>query len=244
MSRHVHRMRRRGSDLAVVPGGCQPIRRQQRCVAGVNDVVHDSRMIGIFGEQRIEDRHGPVLRRQAGVIRCLGRQQRQGIEGSRIGIARMPGIELCHRRGIALDAGLVLALVGPKELAECRDVPALAGALCRGRARCLHFGPAARAGAFVGTIPDLMEHAHRDAPMRHGAVRVTLRDLGELPLRFFVPEVVQQRDGAVEGYAHLGGARDGESNASQAFTADGPRRARILNPGPRRKRQRPQDEKQ
>jgi len=84
MSRHVHGMRTRRGDLTVAAGGRQSTGRERRRVAGVNDVVHDPRMVGMILEQGGQHRHGSVFLRQAGVIRRLGRQQRQGVERGRI----------------------------------------------------------------------------------------------------------------------------------------------------------------
>jgi hypothetical protein len=74
MPRHVHGMRPRGGDLAIVPGGGEAVRRERRGVAGMNDVVHHSRMIGTSGIQGIQHGHGLAFRREAGVVRRLRRQ--------------------------------------------------------------------------------------------------------------------------------------------------------------------------
>ena len=61
-----------------------------------------------------------------------------------------------------------------------------------------NFAPAERHGPIVRTVPDFVEHTHGDAPVRHGAGRIGLRDALELRLRLRVPEIVFQGDAAVE----------------------------------------------
>ena len=61
MAGHVDGMGRRGCNFAIVLGGGEPVRRERRRIAGMNDVVHHSRMIGIFHEQGTEHRHGHLI---------------------------------------------------------------------------------------------------------------------------------------------------------------------------------------
>jgi hypothetical protein len=67
----------------------------------------------------------------------------------------------------------------------------------------------------VRVVPDLMERAHRNAPVRHGAVGIVRGDSPELALRLVVPEIVQESDAAIEGRAHRGGAGHGKAHRSE-----------------------------
>src|SRR5271163_4635624 len=98
--------------------------------------------------------------------------------------------------------GLIIARIGQKETSECRHIGALAGGLCRVLPRHLHLPPSRRGRSLTGPIPYLVENAHRNSPVRHGAIRIAPRDLLELPLRFLVPEIMQQGDAAYELSAH------------------------------------------
>lgn len=51
--------------------------------------------------------------------------------------------------------------------------------------------------------------------MGHGAAWVSLRNFLELPLRLFVPEVMQQSDTAIERRLHCGRARNGKGHSAQ-----------------------------
>ena len=126
-------------------------------------------------------------------------------------------VQPCHRGRVALDARLIFSLIGPIKIAERRHVGTFAGGFRRARLRRLHLTPAVCHRAFGRPVPDLVEHAHRDAPMRHGAIWIGFRDLLELPLSLLVPKIVQQRDAADEGGSHRGGAGNREGHAAQAL---------------------------
>ena len=51
--------------------------------------------------------------------------------------------------------------------------------------------------------------------MCHGTAWVALRNFLELPLRLFVPEVVQQSDTAIERRLHGGRARNGKGHSAE-----------------------------
>jgi hypothetical protein len=61
---HVLRVRDRGRNLGVAPGGVERERGQRRCVVRVDHVVRDARMIRVFAEERQQDGIGPVRRRK------------------------------------------------------------------------------------------------------------------------------------------------------------------------------------
>ena len=59
--RHVQRVRRVGGDLRVAARGAQSQRRVHRIVVGVDEVVQHAGMVGMCGEERLEDRRGADL---------------------------------------------------------------------------------------------------------------------------------------------------------------------------------------
>jgi len=63
----------------------------------------------------------------------------------------------------------------------------------------------------------LVEVAHGRAPVRHGTGWVGLGNLFELPLRFFIPEVMQQRDAAVKRRLHVSRARNWKRDCAEPF---------------------------
>ena len=199
----------------------------------MNDVVNDSRMIGIFHEQWIEHRHGLLILRHAGIIGRLRREQRERVERARIGVEGKVGVQFGHRGGITFDAGPIVALIGLIKTAQRRDVLALAQGLCRVRPRGLHLSPAVCDRGCVGPIPNLVEQAHRDTPVRHGAARVRLRNFFELPLRLLVPKIVQQRDAAGEARLDCRCTGHRERHGAQVLSGGRGRgcRARVIGGG-------------
>ena len=89
------------------------------------------------------------------------------------------------------------------------------------RLRLLHLFPASLHVVLVGTVPDLVELAHRDAPVRHGAIGIGLRDALKLRPGLLIPEIVQQGDAAVERRLLLRRARNGERNRAQPLARSG-----------------------
>ena len=106
---------------------------------------------------------------------------------------------------------------GPEEVAERSDIGAFALGLCRRRLRLLHLRPRALHGCVVGAAPDLMELAHRHSPVRHRARRVGLDDRLKLPLRLRIPEVMQQRDAAIERRLRRWQTGDRERDHAELF---------------------------
>src|SRR5262249_23412372 len=142
-----------------------------------------------------------------------GAEDREGEEVPRLTIVWVLAINLLHARLERLRARGMVELVGVAVVgAHGVDVVALPLRLRVGRSglrrRLASFlelrGSGLRSG--VARRPYRMEARHRDAPVRHGARRIGLRDLEECPLRRVVPERVEQRDAALELRAHRGTA--------------------------------------
>jgi len=115
---------------------------------------------------------------------------------------------------------LILRRPGLEEAAEGGDVFTLARGFRGPRLSGLHFAPTLGHRARIGPIPDLVERAHGDPPVRHGARGVCRDDFLELRPRFLVPEIMEQRDAAVEARAHRGRAGDLERHRSQMLIVD------------------------
>ena len=165
-------------------------------------------MVGIFLEQRRQNRHRFVFRLLAGIVGRRRGQQRQRIKRARVNIVGILPVKLAHGIGVRLRALLKFPLAGTVEIAERRNVGAFPGRPRRRRLRLLNLLPTLSFRAFVRPAPYLVEVTHRLAPVRHRAPSVGFRDLLELPLRFLVPEVVQQRHAAIERRLHAGRARN------------------------------------
>jgi len=74
---------------------------------------------------------------------------------------------------------------------------------------------AARNDLGIGLVPELVPQAQGHSPVRHGALRIVLRDFQELLLRLLIPERVQQCDSALEGLLRRGLAGNREVNRAQ-----------------------------
>ncbi len=196
-----------GCDVAVVPRRCQSVARERGRVAGVNDVMHEPRMVGVSLPQRIEHRKRLALLGEAGVVRRRGGEQRERVERPCVGIVGIAPVERAHGRRIGVDPRLVIERARCIEAAERGDVRALARALRRRRRRLLQLGPAAGHRALVGPVPYLVKDAHRRAPVCDGTLGVGLGNGLELPLRLVVPKIVQQCDGPVERRLHRRASR-------------------------------------
>jgi hypothetical protein len=82
----VQRVRRRRRDLRIPLRSGQAAGRQRREIIAVDDVVGDSRMIGLLGKDLLQDcaRLELARIRLVSVIRRL--IQRQGVENRRLGV--------------------------------------------------------------------------------------------------------------------------------------------------------------
>ena len=78
--------------------------------------------------------------------------------------------------------------------------------------------PVFTAGGFR-PFPQLMELRHRDAPVRHRALRIRLRDRSKLLVGLGIAEGVQQRDPALKRRLLARSARDREVHGSESLRA-------------------------
>jgi hypothetical protein len=63
-----------------------------------------------------------------------------------------------------------------------------------------------------------MIKTHRDSPVAHAALRISLRDFGESFRGFFVPKGMQEGDRAIELLLRRTIARDGKVDAAEFFS--------------------------
>jgi hypothetical protein len=219
MRRHVQRMRSGGSDLRISAGGRQAELRQLWLVIAVDQVMHNSGMIGLGGEQLLQDRASFLAVGKRGVVIGLGREQRERIKSSRLVVVRILPVHLLHCRGVSPGSRFVVRFlaVGVERL-QGQDVIALAvsrpGLHLAGLLQ-LRRGPLD--GWRIRLIPELMPQAHGLAPVRHGALRVLLFDVEKSLLRLFVPERMQQRDTLFECLLRLRSTRHGKMHRAQLF---------------------------
>ena len=109
-------------DLAIVVGSGQPVCGHSRIVAGVNDVVHHAGIVGIFYEERREHCHRSVLLGKACVVRRLGCEQRQRIEGARVHIVGVVSVQPAHRQRVSRNADRIILGAGKIEVGECGNI--------------------------------------------------------------------------------------------------------------------------
>jgi hypothetical protein len=161
-------------DLAIVVGSGQPACGHSRVVAGVNDVVHHAGIVAIFYEERREHCHRSVLLGKGCVVRRLGCEQRQRIEGARVHIVGVVSVQPAHRQRVSRNADRIILGAGKIEVGECGDISLFAFGARSQRLRLLHLRPSELHTVSIGAVPDLVEDPHRDAPVRHCAAWVAL----------------------------------------------------------------------
>ncbi len=243
VGRHVQDVRHPRGDRRVRLRRLEAAGRHGRVVVAVDQVVHDTRVIGVRGVEGLEDPGGPRRVLQGRVGGRVRGEQREGVEGRHLDIPGVLGVEPPHGLLVGQGAG---GVVGPAGEAMAR----LAGfapdrGSVRGRVGVvggegpdqtpLDVGPAAdRPGALDGLAPGLLllgggwgpdgvPERHGDTPVRHGTARVLLPDLGEAAPRLLVEEGVKQRRRPVEARLCFRAAGRAELNG-----ADG---AEITQPG-------------
>ena len=207
--RHMERMRRRRRQRRISPRRRQPFHRDRRVVVGVNDVMHDSGMIGLCRLQLFEDASGFQLTRVGLVAEVDGFEQRKRVEHGRFAVGRVALVQPRHGGGVAFGPHLLVDRPVPLEERRQRVDP-VALPLC---ARI-------RGAGVLDGLPALLQQlrwerrreriwplADGDSPVRHGARRLALGDGAKRLLRFGIEERVQHRDAAVELFLRPGAAR-------------------------------------
>ncbi len=85
---HVQRVRRRGGELGVALRGREPALGQRRVVVGMDQIVHDARMVRLAHDLRLQD----LGRRELLGVGLVGRQrghvEREGIVDRGLAVVR------------------------------------------------------------------------------------------------------------------------------------------------------------
>src|SRR5260370_23895165 len=97
-----------GSDLGVSASGRQAELRQLGLVIAVDQVMHNSGMIGLGGEKLLQDGAGLLAVGKRGVVVGLRRQQRERIKSSRFVVLRILPVHLLHGRGASPGSRFVV----------------------------------------------------------------------------------------------------------------------------------------
>ena len=220
MGRHVERVRRGGRELGVAVGRLQPALGERRVVVGMDQVVHDARVVRLARELRLQDLGRLELPR----VGLVGRQccdvERERMVDRGLGVVRIARVELRHRLLVGQHARAMVLGVGiAVELRERGDVARLARALGPKLARLLQRCPTL--GQVLGRRrrERVGEERHGDPPMGHRAFGIALQHLGERVVRGLVPERMLQLHRLVEGLLRLGRAGDREVDRAEHLMA-------------------------
>ena len=113
MRRHVNRMGRIRRNGGVTARGGKALGRQALFIGGVNQIVCNAGVAGIFLEKRIENGNGLLAQFKCSWrIFLIGkRNKRERVEAANFDIPRNGGIPLFERRGVRGDARLFIELV-------------------------------------------------------------------------------------------------------------------------------------
>jgi hypothetical protein len=180
-------------------------------------------MIGLLGEDLLEDRARPEL---VGVRLVGGRRrrvQREGVEDRSFPIVGIAAVDLLH--GLLVGGGprAVIELVVVAIVRLDRADVVLLARRHRQPSRLVEGGRALLQHRGARRRPERVVDAHRDAPVPHRARGVRGRDRRKSLQRLLVPERVQERDRALEVSLDGGRAGDGEAHASELFAVVGGR---------------------
>jgi hypothetical protein len=143
--RHVLRVGSRRGDLGVTAGGAETELGERRSVGGVNDVVRQTGVTGVPGEQRFQQGDRPALLGEGGI--GLGRrgQLAQRVVDRDLDVPGKLAIEPRHGIGVGLEPGRIGRGLGVTVERRGRgDEPALPGRLYREGRR-----PGCRIGALA-----------------------------------------------------------------------------------------------
>ncbi len=220
---HMQRVRSGGRDLRITARGGNAELRQLRLVVAVDQVMRDSGMIGLGGEKFFENGGRLLAIGERRVMVRLRGKQRERVEDSGFVIVWEGLVDLLHRVGIGLGAGVLVHFVrvGVKSL-DCGDIkPFARGGVLGQLFSGIGFAQATCDDLGIRRVPQLMPDAHGNSPMRHGAVGIVFGDVEEFLFRFFVPEGVQQRHAALERLLLRCRARNGEVDCSELRLVQG-----------------------
>jgi hypothetical protein len=173
-------------------------------------------MIGVPGQEPVEDARRLLLARERRVTRRRRGQQGQGVEDRRLVVRReTPGhVRHGHLERLRAGARVGRGVVG----ADGGDVRALAvGGGAEGR-RPLRGRFARGQVRGRGRRPDRVVIRHGDPPLRHAAFRVLRGHALERAARFLVAERMQERGGAGESSGGGRRARHREIDGAELLT--------------------------
>ena len=215
--RHVDRMRHDRNARRVVLRRCERALDQRRIVVSVNDVVARARVLRLLRKDLLENGAGLQLVLVGLVEAVGGREQRQRVEDARLDVVVIALREPLHLAHIGARAGAMIELVMiGVEGRERLDVIAFVRRRPAQRQRPRD-GLASRFQARRRRRrPDLIPHAHGDAPIGHGAVRLGLGDRREFLQGLPVPERVQRCERGIEARLNVGAAGDGQAHVAAA----------------------------
>ena len=229
--RHVQRVRRRGRDRRVALRGETRAGSERGDVVGVDDVVRESRVIGLLRPERLEDPPRLDLLRVRLVRRQRRGDERDRVEDLRLRVGRLRGDELGHRALVRdLARVLVRVLVVVVQSAHRADVAALA---LRGVRRVTLRGVRGRAPLreqrrrAVAGRHRIAPPRERDPPVRHRAGGVRREHVVERLQRRAELERVQQRHRAVHPRRDGGSARRREVDRADRLGMIARRRAHV-----------------
>ncbi len=178
--RHVERVRRIGRDIRIRLGCVETMLGDRRRIVGVDEIVGDTGMTRLRGENLAQDRRRLQLVGEALVGRRGGDGERQGVVDLRFPIVGIASGQLLHRLQIGKDAAAMVELVViAEEGAEGLEIVALALRLGAERQALLDRGEAVLQHRGGRRRVRIAEPGKRQAPMRHRAGGVELQRLVE-----------------------------------------------------------------
>src|SRR5712692_4653798 len=199
MRRHVIGVCRGGCNPGVHAGGAQTLFSQHGVVVAMNDVVGDTGMVGLLGENRFEYLAALTLIGK-GLI-GFGRRngEREGVEDSSftvIGICRPHRAHLLlEGLGVSVSVFTVVAVNFRQSVDKC----CFAGRGPRiGSSDLLGLVEGIGSGRHVTVVPQTMVVRHGNAPLRHGTFRILTGDFSKGLPGLLVLERMQQGNGTIE----------------------------------------------
>ena len=217
--RHVLRVRGGRGDLAVALGRWQPLRGQGRVVVAVDQVVRGAGVLGLPGEDRLEQLGGTQLVAVLLVGRVEIGRQHQGVKDGRLAVFWVRGGHLLQSGLQRLRARAVVELVGVlEEDGQGIDIVALAlsgqARLARLPHQCFTLGQ--RLGGHIAR-PDegVVQRGQGARPVRHAAGRIGGQRALQWRPDLLPGEGMVVRHGQVEFTLGFGIAADLEVDAAE-----------------------------